>query len=90
MLMKNKIINKMLLYTFILFSLIVVVWSILFIINQQINIKYYFDDYLPNGSANSIPICKKDFLLELILYAKILLLYAIYGLVLSAYLIRKR
>ena len=87
--MNNKKLNKILQYIFILFSLIVIVYSVLFIINQEINIKYYFEDYLPNGSNNLIPICQKDFFLELILYAKALLFYAIYGLILSIYCIKK-
>ena len=87
--MKNKTIKKILLYIFILLSLIVIFYSILFIINQQINVKYYFDDCLPNSNADQISICQKDFLLELILYAKILIFYAIYGLVLLYYYSRK-
>lgn len=87
--MKNKTIKKIFLYAFILLSLIVVFHSILFIINQQINIKYYFDDCLPNSSADLTYICQKDFFLELILYAKILIFYAIYGMVLLYYYSRK-
>ena len=71
--MNNKKLNKILQYVFILFSLIVIVYSVLFIVNQEVNIKYYFENSLPNGSNNSIPICQKDFFLELILYAKVLL-----------------
>ena len=88
-LMNNKKLNKILQYVFILFSLIVIVYSVLFIVNQEVNIKYYFENSLPNGSNNSIPICQKDFFLELILYAKVLLFYAIYGLFLSISCIKK-
>lgn len=87
--MNNKKLNKILQYVFILFSLIVIVYSVLFIVNQEVNIKYYFENSLPNGSNNSIPICQKDFFLELILYAKVLLFYAIYGLFLSVSCIKK-
>lgn len=83
--MNNKKLNKILHYIFILFSLIVIVYSVLFIINQKINIKYYFDDCLPNGTNNLIPICQKDFFLELILYAKFLLFYAICGLIFAIF-----
>ena len=88
-LMNNKKLNKILQYVFILFSLIVIVYSVLFIVNQEVNIKYYFENSLPNGSNNSIPICQKDFFLEVILYAKVLLFYAIYGLFLSISCIKK-
>lgn len=88
-LMNNKKLNKILQYVFILFSLIVIVYTVLFIISQEVNIKYYFENSLPNGSNNSIPICQKDFFLELILYAKVLLFYAIYGLFLSVSCIKK-
>ncbi|OUN68018.1 hypothetical protein B5G10_12460 [Barnesiella sp. An55] len=81
--MNNKKLHKILQYVFILFSLIVIVYSVLFIISQEVNIKYYFENSLPNGSNDSIPICQKDFFLEVILYAKVLLFYAIYGLFLS-------
>lgn len=88
--MKSKTLNKTFLYIFVLFSLIVIIYGVLFIINQMVSIKYYFDDYLPNGTNNLIPICQKKFFLELVLYAKVLVLYAIYGLILSIYYIRKK
>ena len=50
--MNNKKLNKILQYVFILFSLIVIVYSVLFIISQEVNIKYYFENSLPNGSNN--------------------------------------
>lgn len=81
--------KKIFIYTFILFSLIVIIDGIMFIISQMANIKYYFDDYLSNNN-NSIPICEKEFILELILYAKILIVYALYGLFLSIYYIWKK
>lgn len=87
--MNNKKLHKILQYVFVLFSLIVIVYSVLFIINQEVNIKYYFENSLPNGRNDSIPICQKDFFLELILYAKVLLFYAIYGLFLSISCIKK-
>ena len=88
--MKNKVTKKIFIYIFILFSLMIIIYSVLFIVSQHINIKYYFDDYLPNGNANSIPICQKKFIFELILYAKILIFYALYGLILSLYYLKKR
>ena len=83
--MKSKTTNRIVLYIFILLSLIVIVYSALFIISQQINIKYYFEDCLPDSSANSIPVCQKEFFIELILYAIFLIFYALYGLILSFY-----
>ena len=83
--MKNEIIDKIFIYLFVLFSLVVIVYGVMFIINQQINIKYFFEDCLPDSNADKIPICPKDFFVELILYAKIIVLYAIYGLILSVY-----
>jgi len=86
----NKNILKILQYIFILFSLIVIIYGILFYINQNINIKYYFDDCLPNANINQIPIFQKEFFIELILYSKIIILYAIYGMFLLIYSIKKR
>lgn len=62
----------------------------MFIVNQMVNIKYYFEDGLPMGSNEySIPICEKEFFLELIFYSKILVVYAICGLVLALCYIKK-
>jgi hypothetical protein len=88
--MKNKILHNVFLYIFILFSLIVIVYGVLFVISQMISIKYYFDDCLSNGNNSSVPICQKEFFLELVLYAKILVFYAIYGLILAICCIRKK
>ncbi len=87
--MKAKTIKKIFLYVFILLSLIVIFYNFLFIISQQINIKYYFDTRLSNSNVAQIPICQKEFFLELILHAKFLIFYAIYGLVLLFYYSRK-
>lgn len=88
--MKNKTLHNVFLSIFILFSLIVIVYGVLFSISQMVSIKYYFDDCLPNGN-NSIPVCQKEFFLELILYAKILVFYAVYGLILAiCCIIRKK
>jgi hypothetical protein len=62
----------------------------MFVISQMVNIKYYFDDCLPNTTDSSIPVCNKDFFLELILYAKIFIAYAIYGLILAVYWIMRK
>ena len=83
--MKKEIIDKIFIYLFVLFSLVVIVYVVLIIINQQVNIKYFFEDCLPDSNADKTPICQKDFFVELILYAKIIVLYAIYGLILSVY-----
>ena len=81
--------KKIFVYIFILLSLFVIIYGVMFVISQMINIKYYFDDCLPNGNG-SIPICEKEFFLELILYAKVLIFYATYGLTLSIYCIWKK
>jgi len=87
--MKNKTLNNIFLYVFILFSLIVIIVGILFIISQMVNIKYYFDDSLPNSISNSNPICAKEFFLEMIWYAKIIVIYAVYGFILAIFGIRR-
>ena len=71
----------------------VVIYGLLFIISQMVNMKYYFDHSLPTpiySSENTIPICKKEFFQELILFAKIIVGYAICGLVLSIFVIRRK
>lgn len=74
--------KKVLKFIYAIFSLIVISYSVMFIISQMVNIKYYFDNSLPiNGNNYSIPICEKEFFLELILYAKILIIYAICGII---------
>lgn len=86
--MNHATIRKIFVFLFLLFSIVVIIYGVMFVINQMISVKYYFDDALPNSINNFIPICKKDFFLELILYAKILIIYAICGLVLSIYCIK--
>ena len=61
----------------------------MFVVSQMVNITYYFENCLPNNNNNTIPICKKEFFLELILYAKIIVLYAIYGLNIAIHYIKK-
>ena len=58
--MKKEIIDKIFIYLFVLFSLVVIVYGVMFIINQQINIKYFFEDCLPDSNADKISICQKD------------------------------
>jgi hypothetical protein len=88
--MKKDFLNKVLLYIFSVFSLIVIIDGVSFIISQMVNIKYFFDDCLPNSNNNALPICEKDFFLELIFYAKILILYAVCGLILAICCIRNK
>ena len=61
----------------------------MFIISQMINLKYYFDDCLPVDNKNLISFFDKEFINELILYAKVIVVYAILGLILSCYFLRK-
>ena len=86
----NTILKKILLSLFIIVSLVIIIYGLLFIISQMVNMKYYFDHSLPTpiySSENTIPICKKEFFQELILFAKIIVGYAICGLVLSIFVI---
>lgn len=89
----NKILlKKILLSLFIVVSLVIIVSELLFIISQMVNIKYYFDHSLPNpiySNENTIPICRKEFFQELILFAKIIVGYAVFGLILAVYWIRR-
>lgn len=84
--MKRMTIRKIFLYGFLLFSLVVLIYGIMFAVSQMVNIKYYFDDSLPNSSNSSIPICEKEFFLELVFYAKFVIVYAVYGLILSIHI----
>lgn len=83
----NKILlKKILLSLFILVSLAIIVDQLLFVISQMVNIKYYFDHSLPNpiySDENTMPICRKEFFQELILFAKIIVGYAICGLIIA-------
>lgn len=82
--------KKTFLYIFIFFSVIVIGYEVMFIASQMVNIKYYFDDCFPAGYDNSIiPICQKEYFLELIFYAKILIIYALSGLILAIWCLRK-
>ena len=66
----NTILKKILLSLFIIVSLVIIIYGLLFIISQMVNMKYYFDHSLPTpiySSENTIPICKKEFFQELIL-----------------------
>lgn len=76
---------------FVLFSLFVIGYGVMFIISQMINIKYYFDNGLPHTvNSYTIPIFEKEFFLELIFGVKVLIAYAIYGLILVLYPIPKK
>jgi predicted branched-subunit amino acid permease len=91
--MNTTLFKKILLSLFILVSLVIIVYGLLFIVSQMVNIKYYFDHSLPNpiySNENTIPICRKEFFQELILFAKIIVGYAIFGLILGIYYIRKK
>lgn len=88
--MKRMTIRKIFLCGFLLFSLVVLIYGIMFTVSQMVNIKYYFDDSLPNRNNSSIPICEKEFFLELVFYAKIVIMYAVYGLILSISCIRRK
>lgn len=78
-------------YLFLLLSLLLGICIILFIVSQEINLKYYFKDCLPNSiDINMLPpIFQESFWEELILYAKILFFYAMFGLVISIYSIKQ-
>ncbi len=83
--MNTTLLKKILLSLFIIVSLAIIINELMFIISQMINMKYYFDHSLPNpiySSENTIPICSKEFFQELILFAKIIVGYAICGLIL--------
>ena len=85
--------KKILLSLFILVSLAIIVNELMFIISQMVNIKYYFDHSLPTpiySNENTIPICREEFFQELILFAKIVVGYAICGLILAIYYIKKK
>ena len=83
--------RKVLLYFFVLFSLILIGYGVMFIVSQMVNIKYYFDDGFSAGHNNyAIPIYQKEYFLELVLYAKILIVYALLGLILAIWCLRNK
>jgi len=84
--MNVTLLKKILLSLFILVSLAIIINELMFIISQMVNIKYYFDHSLPTSkysNENIIPICSKEFFHELILFAKIIVGYAVCGLILA-------
>ena len=88
----NKILSKTLLSLFALVSLVIIVYGLMFIISQMVNIKYYFDHGLPApiyNNENTIPICRKEFFEELIFIMGIVVGYAICGLILAISSFRK-
>ena len=76
------LLKRILLSLFTLLSLVIIIVGTMFIISQMINIKYFFDHAPINNDKNTIPICTREFVSELILYAKIIIGYAICGLIL--------
>lgn len=89
--MNRIILKKILLSLFILVSLAIIIYGLLFVFSQMTNIKYYFDNCLPNSNDKSvIPIYRKEFFQELILFAKIVVGYTICGLILAICYWKKR
>lgn len=77
------------LYGFIIASIIIIIYRVLFYINQMINIKYYFDQPLVyDNPASYPPICNEEYVLESILTAKIEIVYALGGLILCVYCLK--
>jgi len=84
--MNTTLLKKILLSLFIIVSLAIIINELMFIISQMVNMKYYFDHSLPTpiySSENTIPICSKEFFQELILFAKVIVGYAVCGLILA-------
>ena len=91
--MNTILLKKLLLSLFILVSLAIIINELMFIISQMVNMKYYFEHSLPTpiySSENTIPICRKEFFQELIFFAKIIIVYAICGLILAICYWKKR
>jgi hypothetical protein len=88
--MKKSIFKNILLWLFVMFSLVIIFYGIMFVMSQMTNIKYYFDDGLPNSNIGNLPICRKEFINELILFAKFVICYSIYGLIIGIYSIKRK
>lgn len=81
------IIKKIILTIFACFSLFVIAYGIIFIIDYSLIIKYSIEDCLPmhNNAASSSVNERLDEVSALIRYAKIIIAYAIYALSLTIY-----
>lgn len=79
-------IKKLIFIGYLLFSIAIIIFGIMFILSQMVNLKYYFDN---NSSVSCYPF-DKDFILELVFYAKIIVFYSFGGLLLSVYFLRNK
>lgn len=81
------IMKKFLHIIFVIFSLLMIVYGIVFIMDYYLVIKYSIEDCLPLHGNTVLP-TKSDRLDEihaLINYAKIVVVYAVYALLLAVY-----
>ena len=88
--MEIKSLHLILIIIFAICSLAMVIFSILFILNNEISVKYYFSEvaFLDKNIETSMPICRKEYFLEIILLAKFVFLYGLFGFILSIVCIR--
>ncbi len=79
--------KKVILMVFLIFSLLMIVYGIGFILNYYLMIKYSIEDCLPLGGKGTFPAVsdRLDEIHALINYAKIVVIYVIYALSLAVY-----
>ena len=81
------IMKKVILMVFLIFSLLMIVYGIGFILNYYLVIKYSIEDCLPLGGKGTFPVAsdRLDEIHALVNYAEIVVIYAIYALSLAVY-----
>ncbi len=80
--MKYNILHKFIVYVFIIISLVIIIYCLLITLNIQLVIKYHFNDCITH--KNNIDYSYlKDLLVDMLLYTKFIIAYAIIGLVIS-------
>lgn len=87
--MKYNVIHKSLVYVFIIISLAIIIYCLLITLNLQLVIKYHFDDCIAH--KNNIDYSYlKDLFVDMLLYIKFIIVYAIIGLVISLQFVFKK
>lgn len=79
--------KKIVLIVFIIFSLLIIVYGLAFILNYYLVIKYSIEDCLPLNDRSVFPAMsdRLDEILLFINYAKVVIVYAAYALSIAIY-----
>ena len=87
--MKYNAIHKFLVYMFIIISLAIIIYCLLITLNLQLVIKYHFDDCIAHKNNIDYSYLKNLFV-DMLLYTKIIIAYAVIGLAISLLFVFKK